>query len=145
MIDGQDIRDIAMDKLRSKMGLVLQDPFMFYGDIAFNIRMYNDSLTDEQIKLAAEFVGADDFIEKLDGKYQAKVQEGGSSFSAGEKQLISFARTIVANPKILILDEATANVDTETEAKFRTHWLKCVKIEPRSQLPTDFLLLKMLI
>lgn len=124
LIDGQDIRDIAMDKLRSKMGLVLQDPFMFYGDIAFNIRMYNDSLTDEQIKLAAEFVGADDFIENLDGGYQAKVQEGGSNFSAGEKQLISFARTIVANPKILILDEATANVDTETEAKIQNSLVK---------------------
>lgn len=86
---------------------------------------FNDfSLIQHQIKLAAEFVGADDFIENLDGGYQAKVQEGGSSFSAGEKQLISFARTIVANPKILILDEATANVDTETEAKIQNSLVK---------------------
>ena len=97
------------------MGLVLQEPFMFYGDVASNIRMYDDTISDDQIIKAAEFVGADSFIDELDGQYHAKVQEGGSGFSAGEKQLISFARTIVKDPKILILDEATANVDTETE------------------------------
>ena len=115
LLDGQDIRDIDPVDLRQKMGLVLQEPFMFYGDVASNIRMYDDTITDDQIIKAAEFVGADGFINDLDGQYHAKVQEGGSGFSAGEKQLISFARTIVKDPKILILDEATANVDTETE------------------------------
>lgn len=115
LIDGQDIRDVSMKNLRQKMGLVLQEPFMFFGDIASNIRMYDDSISDVRVREAAEFVGANTFIEKLDNQYSAKVQEGGSGFSAGEKQLISFARTIVQDPKILILDEATANVDTETE------------------------------
>ncbi|WP_459524929.1 ABC transporter ATP-binding protein [Leuconostoc lactis] len=115
LLDGQDIRDIDPVDLRQKMGLVLQEPFMFYGDVASNIRMYDDTITDDQIIKAAEFVGADGFINDLDGQYHAKVQEGGSGFSTGEKQLISFARTIVKDPKILILDEATANVDTETE------------------------------
>ncbi|QEA50898.1 ABC transporter ATP-binding protein [Leuconostoc lactis] len=115
LLDGQDIRDIDPVDLRQKMGLVLQEPFMFYGDVASNIRMYDDTISDDQIIKAAEFVGADSFIDELDDQYHAKVQEGGSGFSAGEKQLISFARTIVKDPKILILDEATANVDTETE------------------------------
>lgn len=115
LLDGQDIRDIDPVDLRQKMGLVLQEPFMFYGDVASNIRMYDDTITDDQIIKAAEFVGSDGFINDLDGQYHAKVQEGGSGFSTGEKQLISFARTIVKDPKILILDEATANVDTETE------------------------------
>lgn len=115
LIDGQDIRDVSMKNLRQKMGLVLQEPFMFFGDVASNIRMYDDSISDARVREAAEFVGANTFIEKLDNQYSAKVQEGGSGFSAGEKQLISFARTIVQDPKILILDEATANVDTETE------------------------------
>ncbi|MGO3410819.1 MAG: ABC transporter ATP-binding protein [Leuconostoc falkenbergense] len=115
LIDGQDIRDVSMKNLRQKMGLVLQEPFMFFGDIASNIRMYDDSISDVRVREAAQFVGANTFIEKLDNQYSAKVQEGGSGFSAGEKQLISFARTIVQDPKILILDEATANVDTETE------------------------------
>ncbi|MFT9390746.1 ABC transporter ATP-binding protein, partial [Leuconostoc pseudomesenteroides] len=115
LIDGQDIRDVSMKNLRQKMGLVLQEPFMFFGDVASNIRMYDDSISDARVREAAEFVGANTFIEKLDNQYRAKVQEGGSGFSAGEKQLISFARTIVQDPKILILDEATANVDTETE------------------------------
>lgn len=115
LLDGQDIRDIDPVDLRQKMGLVLQEPFMFYGDVASNIRMYDDTITADQIIKAAEFVGADGFINDLDGQYHAKVQEGGSGFSTGEKQLISFARTIVKDPKILILDEATANVDTETE------------------------------
>lgn len=124
LIDGHDIRDIYLKSIRQKMGLVLQDPFMFYGDISSNIRMYDDTITDKQIKDAAIFVGADKFISALPGQYHAKVQEGGSGFSAGEKQLISFARTIVRDPKILILDEATANVDTETEALIQKSLLK---------------------
>ncbi|MEX0379991.1 ABC transporter ATP-binding protein [Leuconostoc sp. MS02] len=124
LIDDHDIRDIDLKHIRQKMGLVLQDPFMFFGDISSNIRMYDDTITDEQIRAAAEFVGADKFISALPGNYHAKVQEGGSGFSAGEKQLISFARAIVRDPKILILDEATANVDTETETLIQKSLLK---------------------
>lgn len=116
LIDGQDIRNFPMTELRSKMGLVLQDAFMFYGDIAGNIRMLNKDITDNQIRDAAEFVQADKFIETLPGKYHAKVIERGASYSSGQRQLISFARTIVTDPKVLILDEATANIDTETES-----------------------------
>lgn len=116
LIDDKDIRDYPLPELRAKLGLVLQDSFMFYGDIASNIRLFNDKITDEQIHQAAEFVQADRFIEKLPNKYHAKVIEGGSQFSSGERQLISFARTVVTNPKILVLDEATANIDTETES-----------------------------
>lgn len=116
LIDGQDIRAYPKEELRRKLGLVLQEPFMFYGDIASNIRLYNQQISDEQIKKAARAVQADQFIEKMPGKYHAKVIEGGSELSQGQKQLISFARTLVTNPKILVLDEATANVDTETEA-----------------------------
>lgn len=116
LLDGHDIRDFSKEELRKKLGLVLQEPFMFYGDVASNIRLYNDQISDAAIKEAAKTVQADRFIEKLPGKYHAKVIEGGSEFSSGEKQLISFARTLVTDPKILILDEATANVDTETES-----------------------------
>lgn len=110
LLDDRDIRDYPMAELRSKMGLVLQEPFMFYGTIKSNIRLFN-----EQIKEAAKFVSADTFIDKLPAKYDEKVIERGASYSTGEKQLIAFARTIATNPKILILDEATANIDTETE------------------------------
>jgi ATP-binding cassette subfamily B multidrug efflux pump len=115
LIDGISIRDYTKEELRKTIGLVLQDPFLFYGTIKDNIRMYNQSLTDEQVKSAARFVQADSFIEKLPDKYDHQVVERGSTFSSGQRQLISFARTIAADPKILVLDEATANIDTETE------------------------------
>lgn len=115
LIDGVDIKKYPKEELRKRLGLVLQEPFMFYGDIASNIRLYNNQITDEQIKEAAKAVQADRFIEKMPGKYHAKVIEGGGELSQGEKQLVSFARTLVTDPKILVLDEATANVDTETE------------------------------
>lgn len=115
LLDDRDIRDFPMAELRSKMGLVLQEPFMFYGTIKSNIRLFNEQITDEQIKEAAKFVSADTFIDKLPVKYDEKVIERGASYSTGEKQLIAIARTIATNPKILILDEATANIDTETE------------------------------
>ncbi|WP_289761806.1 ABC transporter ATP-binding protein [Lactobacillus intestinalis] len=115
LIDGVDIKKYPKEELRKKLGLVLQEPFMFYGDIVSNIRLYNKNITDEQIKKAAETVQADHFIEEMPGKYHAKVMENGAELSQGERQLISFARTLVTDPKILVLDEATANVDTETE------------------------------
>lgn len=115
LIDDIDIRKFSKKELRKKLGLVLQEPFMFYGDISSNIRLYNNQITDQQIKKAAQAVQADSFIEKMPGKYRAKVIEGGSELSQGQRQLISFARTLVTDPKILVLDEATANVDTETE------------------------------
>lgn len=115
LIDDQSIREYPMRELRDEIGLVLQDSFMFYGTISDNIRQLDDSITDEQIVDAAEFVQADRFINELSGKYNHRVTERGASFSSGEKQLISFASTIVKDPKILILDEATANIDTETE------------------------------
>lgn len=115
LIDGVDIKKYPKKELRQKLGLVLQDPFMFYGDISSNIRLYNHKITDNEVKAAAKTVQADSFIEKLPGKYHAKVGENGSEFSQGQRQLISFARTLVTDPKILVLDEATANVDTETE------------------------------
>lgn len=116
LIDGHDIREFSIDELRQKTGLVLQDAFLFYGDISSNIRMFNETITDAQIREAAEFVQADQFIESLPGKYHAKVIERGASYSSGQRQLITFARTIVTDPKILVLDEATANIDTETES-----------------------------
>ncbi|EEU21522.2 hypothetical protein HMPREF0525_00456 [Lactobacillus jensenii 27-2-CHN] len=115
LLDGHDIRNFSPAELRKKMGLVLQEPFMFYGDIKSNIRLYNKEISDEAIVKAAKQVQADSFIEELPDKYDSKVIEGGSEFSSGQRQLISFARTLVTNPKILVLDEATANVDTETE------------------------------
>lgn len=118
-IDGHSLKDIPIEEIRSKMGLVLQDSFLFYGNIADNIRMYDDSYTETDIKRAAEFVYADDFISEMEQGYASKVVERGASLSAGERQLISFARTILRSPKILILDEATANIDTETEMKIQ--------------------------
>lgn len=118
-IDGHSLKDISVEELREKMGLVLQDSFLFYGTILDNIRMYSDDYSEEDVKKAAEFVFADDFIQEMDHGYHSKVIERGASLSAGEKQLISFARTILRSPRILILDEATANIDTETEEKIQ--------------------------
>ncbi len=116
LIDGHSIRQYPIEELRREVGLVLQDSFMFYGTIKDNIRLLDESISDREIIDAAKFVQADRFIEKLPNKYNHKVVERGAGFSSGEKQLLSFASTIVKDPKILILDEATANIDTETEA-----------------------------
>ncbi|WP_144475964.1 ABC transporter ATP-binding protein [Cytobacillus oceanisediminis] len=120
LIDGHSIKNYPVNELRNKMGLVLQDPFLFYGTIGDNIRLHNQDLSDEDIKQAAEFVQADTFINKLENGYAHKVTERGSTFSSGQRQLIAFARTIAANPKVLVLDEATANIDTETEEAIQT-------------------------
>ena len=115
LLDGVDIRDYSQAELRKNIGLVLQEPFLYHGTIKSNIAMYQD-LTDEEIKAAAEFVDANHFIDKLPEGYGAPVSERGSSFSTGQRQLLAFARTVASQPKILILDEATANIDSETEA-----------------------------
>ncbi|ARF15967.1 ABC transporter ATP-binding protein [Sporosarcina ureae] len=114
-IDGISLKEYPIEELRKKVGLVLQDPFMFYGDVASNIRLHNEELTDQDVREAAEFVQADHFIEELPNGYEQKVTERGSTLSSGQRQLIAFARTIAMNPKVLVLDEATANIDTETE------------------------------
>ncbi len=116
LIDDQDIRSYSKEELRKKIGLVLQDSFIFVASVTDNIKMMNPQITDQAAKEAARFVQADKFIKDLENGYETKVIEGGAAFSAGERQLINFARTIVRNPKILLLDEATANIDTETEA-----------------------------
>ena len=114
LIDGQDIRQFAPHELRSNIGLVLQEPFLYHGTIASNIQMYQDISQDDIIE-AARFVDAAPFIEKLPNGYQQLVTERGSSFSTGQRQLLAFTRTMASQPKILILDEATANIDSETE------------------------------
>jgi ATP-binding cassette, subfamily B, multidrug efflux pump len=120
LIDGQSIKSYPKEELREKLGLVLQDPFLFYGTVMDNIRLHDTEMTDKEIEEAAHFVQAHTFIEKLDDRYDHKVVERGSTFSSGQRQLIAFARTIAANPKILVLDEATANIDTETEEAIQT-------------------------
>ena len=115
LIDGVDIKDYSASQLRSSTGLVLQDPFLYHGTIESNIKMYNENLTKEDVIEAAKFVDAHNFIDKLEDKYDSIVTERGSTFSCGERQLLTFARTIASKPKILILDEATANIDSETE------------------------------
>lgn len=114
-IDGIDIRQLSKKQLRSAIGQMQQDVFIFEGDVAYNIRLNDNDITDEQVKEAAEYVNASHFIEKLSQGYHEPVTERGATFSAGERQLLSFARTLAHNPSILVMDEATANIDTETE------------------------------
>lgn len=114
-VDGIDIRQLSKKQLRSAIGQMQQDVFIFEGDVAYNIRLNDDDITDAQVKAAAEYVNASHFIEKLPQGYHEPVTERGATFSAGERQLLSFARTLAHNPSILVMDEATANIDTETE------------------------------
>lgn len=115
LLDGVDIRDYSQEELRKNIGLVLQEPFLYHGTIKSNIAMYQE-INDDEIKDAATFVDADSFIQDLPQGYDAPVSERGSSFSTGQRQLLAFARTVASQPKILILDEATANIDSETES-----------------------------
>jgi ATP-binding cassette subfamily B protein len=118
-IDGVDIKEMNLDDLRSRFGVVLQDPFLFSGTVAGNIRLGTSRIQDQDVEQAAEDVNLADFIRTLPGGFQEEVRERGSTLSTGQKQLISFARALAHNPKILILDEATSSVDTETEFRVR--------------------------
>lgn len=115
LIDGVPLQHYEEGELRKKIGLVLQDPFLFAGNVKKNIRLHNKEVSDEEIVNAAKYVQADSFIQKLSDRYEEQVGERGATFSSGQRQLISFARTMAIHPKILVLDEATASIDTETE------------------------------
>jgi ATP-binding cassette subfamily B protein len=115
LIDGIDIRKMSKNRLRRNIGLVLQDVFLFSGNIETNIKLFDESIDFDKVKQASEYVNADSFIERLPEAYKSIVSEKGNTFSMGERQLISFARAIVRNPKILVMDEATSSIDTETE------------------------------
>lgn len=115
LIDDKNIKDYSQSELRRNVGLVLQDPFLYHGTIASNIKMYQENLGREEIIEAAKFVDAHNFISRLPANYDSPVTERGATFSSGQRQLLAFARTIASKPKILILDEATANIDSETE------------------------------
>lgn len=115
LIDGIDIRNIKKDQLRKNIGQMLQEVFMFSGTIRSNIKLRNEDITDEEMVEACKYVNANRFIEKLEKSYDTIVRERGNNFSSGQRQLLSFARTIVHKPNIMILDEATSNIDTETE------------------------------
>lgn len=128
LIDGVNIKKIKIESLRSKIGQMLQDVFLFSGTVESNIRMGNDSLVESDIIEAAKYVNADRFIERLPEKYQELVRERGNNFSAGERQLLSFARTVLRKPSIMILDEATANIDTETEELIQESLKKMMNI-----------------
>lgn len=127
LIDGVDIRRYSLSSLRRHITPVLQDVIMYSGTILDNIRLKNDAITEEEVVKAAEFVNADTFISKYPDKYQHRVTERGSQFSTGQRQLISFARAIAFNPSILILDEATSNIDTETEKLIQNAISKMIK------------------
>jgi ATP-binding cassette subfamily B protein len=118
-VDGVDVRDLDLAELRGLFSLVLQDVHLFSGTIADNIRLGNRSIDDEQVRRAAEAVHADRFIARLPGTYSSPVAERGSTLSVGQKQLLSFARALAFDPRVLILDEATSSVDTETELLIR--------------------------
>ncbi|MCA0990049.1 ABC transporter ATP-binding protein [Pseudalkalibacillus hwajinpoensis] len=118
-IDGMDLKDVKLDSLREKVSVVLQDTFIFSGTIMENIRFGRPGASDEEVIEAAKAVGADHFIQRLSNGYETEVEERGNVLSVGERQLLSFARALLADPRILILDEATASIDTETELKIQ--------------------------
>ncbi len=128
LIDDIPIQNYSLKCLRKNIGMMLQDVFIFSGNIKDNISLGNKDVTDDEIYSACKYVGADSFIEKLPEGYETKVSERGANFSAGERQLISFARTLVYSPSLMLLDEATANIDTETENIIQTSLEKMMKI-----------------
>lgn len=119
LVDGHDIRDVQLESLRSQIGIVMQDTFIFSGTIRDNIRYGRLDATDEEVELAARAVHAHEFISRLPEGYDTEVEERGNSLSMGQRQLLSFARALLADPRILILDEATASIDTETELRIQ--------------------------
>lgn len=128
LIDGVDVRDVVQADLRRHIGVVLQDPFLFSGTIASNIRLHNAAITDQMVREAATYVNADTFIQRLPGGYDEEVRERGAGLSVGQKQLLSFARAIAFNPEImLVMDEATSSVDTETEGLIQDALRKLMK------------------
>jgi ATP-binding cassette subfamily B protein len=126
-IDGVDVKDMDLVDLRGRFGVVLQDPFLFSGTIGGNIRLGTERIQKEHIQQAAEDVNLSDFIATLPKGFDEEVRERGSTLSTGQKQLISFARALAHEPKILILDEATSSVDTETEFKVRAALARMVE------------------
>ena len=114
-VDGRDVRGYRRRELRARIAVVLQDVFLFHGTVAENIRLGKREMTDEQIREACRTVHADRFIETMEGGYQAEIRERGNNLSVGQKQLLAFARALAARPAILVLDEATSSIDTETE------------------------------
>ncbi|ASN05913.1 multidrug ABC transporter ATP-binding protein [Virgibacillus necropolis] len=126
-IDGHNLRDVRLNTLRQQISVVLQDTFIFSGTIMENIRFGQPTATDEEVMEAAKVVGADEFIKRLADGYETEVEERGNILSAGERQLLSFARALLANPRILILDEATASIDTETEVQIQAALKKLLK------------------
>ena len=128
LIDDINIRDIKLSSLRKNIGQMLQDVFLFSGTIESNIRLRNEEITDIEILEACKYVNADQFIQKLPQKYDEPVRERGNNFSSGQKQLLSFARTLVHKPSLMILDEATANIDTETEKLIQESLSKMMNI-----------------
>ncbi|WP_301420696.1 ABC transporter ATP-binding protein [Mammaliicoccus lentus] len=127
LIDNQSIKEMPKSELKGNIGLVLQDAFIFFGTVTSNIKLYHPTMTFEKVQEAADFVHADQFINLLPDNYEHEVIEKGSAFSSGERQLLAFARTMASEPKILILDEATANIDSETEAQIQKSLAKMRK------------------
>jgi len=127
LVDGYDLRSVTQVSLRRQMGVVLQDPFLFNGTVAENIRFGRPEATQAEVEAAATAVGAHPFIVNLRKGYDTSVEEGGVMLSVGQRQLLSFARALLADPRILILDEATSSVDTQTEQTIQKALVRLLK------------------